>query len=552
MEDKRAERLGWVLILFWFGLGLWYKRAFWQRTSPVSLGDLYFYQGLAQAFLQRDWPHFWHFHFYPGYPVLMAVFSRSSGANLIVSALWLNLIFDSLSIVPIYLIARSLYGRRAGLFAAIFWALSGAKVKIYGDPEPVYGFFVFLGLVLMFKNPLRRRHYLIAVTLAAFAGLIKSEAMLFVFFFSLMFLVRSPGPVRAKILALTTAAAIYLAVSSPLWVKYYSATGQFNPNPKSRTLFFIHNYQGHYQTNLYGLKEDAEGLYSNAQRIYIEGDRRPIRNSIFSYAWENRKLFGWSYLDKLNFALEKDLLYLLLRIFPGAVALSLIYWVRRRLGFNLDREAWLWFWGLAVLLSVSLFDPWERFFYTFFPVLVIISASGLDRLVTFADRNAQRFYRQSLIPRMVKWSVMGLFLLWYAGYNLVGLFHAAPDQFQAALFKAKAIIAKQIKPELDPAGKVMCRGFPEPITYFLDLPFWQMVITPYGKQDELLSYARESGARYLFFEQDDLNSNPLADQWVYGEVEARNLKLLQRISRELKDEYYPYALYELQPATRSR
>jgi len=546
MKAGKGNKIGWAILFLFFLLGLFYKWIYLKRAGPLTLGDLYFYQGLAQAFLDRDWDHFRHFHFYPVYPILMAMVHRLTGLDLISSARWLNIIFDGLSLIPIYLIGRSLYGSRAGIFSALFWSLGWPLVRVYGDPEPVYGFFIFIGLVFMFRHPLRIRNYLTAIALAGFAGLIKSEAMLFVLFFTLMYLVQGRENFRKKIYALGSAALIYLALTSPLWIRYYQATGRFNPNPKSRTLFFIHNYQGDYQTNLYGLKEDGYGLYSDAQRIYIEGDIRPIRGSLVSYFYKNRRLFFLSYLDKLEFALEKDLPFLMLRIFPGSFFLILVYWLRRKRNFELEREAWVWFWGLSVLLSVSVFDVWERFFYTFFPVLILLSAKGLDQVMIRAESLSRRFFPESTLPGIIKWSLAGIFIFWFVIYNLSGVSLARPDPKLKDRFSVKTRLARDLKLKIDLDAKIMCRGFPEPIAYFLGLPFWKMVILPLAKEDELLTYARESGVKYMFFEEGDLKRNPYAERWIYGEMEAGGVKRILYIPRELKDEYYPYSFYELE------
>ncbi len=550
MESRKQNLIIGAGLLFIFGLGVFSKWMYLVKAGPLSLADLYFYQGLAQAFSARDWEHFWHFHFYPVYPILMVFFRQISGQDLIASARWLNIIFDGLSAFPIYLLGKNLYGKRAGVFAALFWSLCWPRVRVYGDPEPVYGFFIFVGMVWMFRNPLRLKDYLIAIGLAGWSGLIKSEAMLFVFFFSLMYLGRSREGLGKKILGLFAAILVFLSVTSPLWIKYYQATGRFNPNPKSRTLIFIHNYKDNYQTSLYGLKEDGYGLYSNAQRIYIEGDKRPIRNSLASFLWETRGIFALAYLNKLEFALQEDLPYLLQKIFPGALILAGVYWLRRKRNYDLDREPWLWFWGIAVLFSLAAFDVWERFFYSFFPVLILVSAKGMEQLMDGAGMFTRRFSRDPKTAGVIRWAVAGVFIFWFILFNFGGISLASPDEKLQERFEAKTRLARELKLRIDLSAKIMCRGFPEPITYFLDQPFWRMVIMPLAKEDELLDYAREAGARYMFFEQEDLKRVPYSERWLYGEVEREGVKRIRHIPRELKDGHYPGSFYELEEGKR--
>ena len=274
------------LAVFFIG-GIFFKLAFWKKIEPVTLGDLYFYQGLAQAFLARDWAHFWHFHFYPVYPALMAVWHGIFGGDLVHAGRWLNIMFDSLSIIPIYLLGREIFNQRVGIFSAMFWAFCWPHQKIYGDPEPVYAFFIFVALFLVFKKQPGWKDFIAAIALSSFAGLIKSEATFFVLLVCLIYAVRGVDRLRNKALLLTAAAAIYLAFTSPIWIQYYRATGEFSPNPKSRTLFFIHNPTKEYQLYLYGIREDKAGLYTIGQRIYIDGDKGAIKTSLWGFVREN-------------------------------------------------------------------------------------------------------------------------------------------------------------------------------------------------------------------------------------------------------------------------
>lgn len=549
MQDNKdiKNAFVWSLLFCFFLAGIFFKLKFWKRAEPITLGDLYFYQGLAIAFLNRDWAHFWHFHFYPVYPMLMAWFHQAFNIDLIRSARWLNIIFDSLCLFPVFLIAREFYGKRAGLFAAMFWSFCWPYFRMYGDPEPVYAFFIFIALYLVLKKGPGWKSYAAAISLAGFSGLIKSEATFFAALITLIYFFRGKERLRGKVLAACAGVLIYLAFTSPIWVKYYQATGTFNPNPKSKTLYFIHNPVKEYQLSLYGLREDKQGLYTNGQRIYIEGDKAVFNTPLAGFVKDNFKLLFYSYFGKLGFALSAGIAIMVLRVFPGAFLLVILYFVRRAGDYRLRDEIWLWLWALLFLLSLSLFQTWERFFYPFFPVVVIISAKGLDRIVELCGAAYKKFFPQSRYPalaRIAEWAPASLFILWFLFFNLWGATHYKPEKETAELMNAKSKLAERIKPTINSSAIVMCRGFPEPFSYFLEIPYWQMVITPMADVEDVIKYGRGRSVDYFFTEESDLARNPIVEPFLWGEVQDDSIKLLRHVPEELAGEYYPASWYQ--------
>ena len=549
MQDKKNSNTAYIISLlccFFLG-GIFFKHEFWKNAEPLTLGDLYFYQGLALAFENRDWAHFWHFHFYPAYPVLIAWFHQLFSSSYVRSARWLNIIFDGLSVFPVYLIAREIYGKRTAIFSALFWSFCWPYFRIYGDPEPVYAFFVFVSLYLVLKKELTWKNYLAATSLAAFSGLIKSEATFFVGLVFIIYFFKSREQLRAKVMMAGAGVLIYLVLTSPIWVKYYQATGEFNPNPKSKTLYFIHNPVKEYQLFLYGLREDANGLYTNGQRIYIEGDKDAFKTPLSTFVRDNFKLLFFSYFGKLGFTASKGVAVMILRIYPGAFFLFIFYWARRARDYQLKYEIWLWLWAVLFIGALSFFETWERFCYPFFPVLVIISANGLDRLINFSESGYKKFFPDSphRFPAMLaKWLLPGFFIFWFLFYNFSGVAKFKPEKITADQITAKTKMAQKIKPTINSNAIIMCRGFPEPFTYFLDLPFWQMVIIPMSDVEDVVRYAREKKADYFFIEEADLARNPIVEPWLWGEVTDPSVKLLKHVPRKVAEEYYPAAWYQ--------
>lgn len=542
---KKLEGLNWILLFLFFLAGIFYRYYYWLQALPLPLDDLYFYQGLAQAFLNQDWAHFWHFHFYPVYPILMAIAHKISGMDFEICARGLNLIFDSLSIAPIYLIGKEVFNRRVGVVAGLFWSLSYPMIRVIGEPEPIYGFFILWALYFVFKKEAKIKDYLLAIGFASFSCLIKSEGTFFVLFISLMLIFGLKSHWQKKILLVIIAGVIYLAFSSPISIQYWRAVGKFNPNPKPRTLFFIHNPIIDYQHNLYALVRDETGYHTLGQRIYVEGDREAFKESLLGFIRTNFRDLALAYLGKLKLVFSYTLKWLLKQIYPPAIIFALFYWLRRKRDFCLRKELWLWLWGLGLISGICVYNPWDRFFYTLFPVLALISARGLEQIIILVDSAYARFFPKSSLRKVLHWSILSIFVIWFIGYNLMRVSYTRPAPNLQAIFIAKQDLAKWLKPQITPQNRIMCLGFPQPFIYFLDLPFWQMVILPRVDEKLLITYAQEKQVDYIFMEMEDLQRNPFLKSWLSGEVKDSSVELIKRIDDEDPEKRYPYALYKL-------
>ena len=542
---KKLEGLNWILLFLFFLAGIFYRYYYWLQALPLPLDDLYFYQGLAQAFLNQDWAHFWHFHFYPVYPILMAIAHKISGMDFEICARGLNLIFDSLSIAPIYLIGKEVFNRRVGVVAGLFWSLSYPMIRVIGEPEPIYGFFILWALYFVFKKEAKIKDYLLAIGFASFSCLIKSEGTFFVLFISLMLVFGLKSHWQKKILLVIIAGVIYLAFSSPISIQYWRAVGKFNPNPKPRTLFFIHNPIIDYQHNLYALVRDETGYHTLGQRIYVEGDREAFKESLLGFIRTNFRDLALAYLGKLKLVFSYTLKWLLKQIYPPAIIFALFYWLRRKRDFCLRKELWLWLWGLGLISGICVYNPWDRFFYTLFPVLALISARGLEQIIILVDSAYARFFPKSSLRKVLHWSILSIFVIWFIGYNLMRVSYTRPAPNLQAIFIAKQDLAKWLKPQITPQNRIMCLGFPQPFIYFLDLPFWQMVILPRVDEKLLITYAQEKQVDYIFMEMEDLQRNPFLKSWLSGEVKDSSVELIKRIDDEDPEKRYPYALYKL-------
>ena len=197
----------------------------------------------------------------------------------------------------------------------------------------------------------------------------------------------------------------------------------------------------------------------------------------------------------------------------------IFYLVRRARAYNFKVEAWLWVWALLFNISLAVFNVWERFYYPYMPILVLFSAKGLDRMVELSGALRHRLFPESNNPRvqkLVTWTPAGLFILWFFVYNFLGTYHSKPEQPTANEIQVKADLAEQFKPMVGQKAIVMCRGFPEPFTYFLGVPFWRMVITPLAEPEEIVQYAQQKNIGYLFVEEEDLRKMPRIEPWLWG------------------------------------
>jgi len=121
-------------------------------------------------------------HHSPGYPLLSGLVYLVTH-NLELASDICYVLFGTLLIVPIYLLAKELYGRSVGYIAALFVAtypaISTAPALWGTFTEPPYYFFVYAGLLLVLLAMRRGKSlaFLLAGASMGFAYLIRPEAI---------------------------------------------------------------------------------------------------------------------------------------------------------------------------------------------------------------------------------------------------------------------------------------------------------------------------------------------------------------------------------------
>ncbi len=187
-----------------------------------------------------------------GMPLAAGVFCKLTG-NARWSVNLATLVFGSLTILPVYLIARELWGRLSAVTASLLFAGFPALLflvpychyaeRLYAGSEAVFGFFLlsaaYTAVVLM-----RRPTVAVGLAFGFFAGLafqVRQEAL--AYFLVLAAFVVLTGCLSwrkkgTKVLASAGAALVVCAViAAPyvLWVK--SVTGQYGLGPRFFTTF---------------------------------------------------------------------------------------------------------------------------------------------------------------------------------------------------------------------------------------------------------------------------------------------------------------------------
>ncbi len=502
-----------------------FRWVLWQRLEPLSITDMAFYVDIARAIQALDFSRIMHFHYGALYPFFIFLFHVVFGLDWGDAARWVNVAFGALTVVPVYVITRRIFNLRTALFALLLSSMAWAAISSVGYAEAPFGLFAYLAMMMVvpaWKN--QGRWFVLAGLTAGLASLVKAEGF---FFWVVLFIVYLSATFRRFKIQLPYYVGyilIYFAVTSPYTAAYYNETGLISISPKSRTLFFVHNED--YRHFLYDIRRDDRGWYTNAARIYLEGDRDPLPGSIAGYAVHNFPGLAKNYFSRMYFNLTEMIPFLCFtslplpiprvnplmdRLVPVLAGLVLVIaFVRRRGDYaSIRGEAPLYFILAAGLASVAVYNPWLRFFYGIFPILVIVYAKGMDQAVFWVEAALARLQSETVKKHRKSLNISASLIIAaiIVSFQVRYLYQHHPDPGVERDFRTKKEIARWLKPRITEDTRIMGYGLPNRAAYFLDMPPEREIILPIASIDQAVEYARQENVKYLIVEGEDLFSN---------------------------------------------
>jgi hypothetical protein len=521
-NTRRSRQVELALIISALIFSMIFRYIFWQRREPLSITDMAFYVDIAQKIQALDFSGIIHFHYGCLYPFFILVLHGISGLEWGVAARWVNIISGALTMVPLYIIAKHIFNKRTAWFTLILSSLAWADISSVGYAESPFGLFAYLAFMLVVVAWKRQGWwFIIAGAVVALSSLVKSEGTLFWALIFLIYLAKTFRNWRTQVPYYAGYLLVYLVIISPYMITYYQETGRLSLNPKSRTLFFVHNQD--YSHFLYDLREDERGYYTNAARIYLEGDRDPVPISLYKYIKGDLAGLAGKYFDRLVFNFTEMIPYLcylilpppirrvtpvLDRLVPILASLILVFaFIRTRRDYSrIRREVPLYFILAAGLAAVAIYNPWVRFFYSIFPALIIIYAKGIDQVLFWLEKGmaaipVNNFQRHQKATGISAALLIASVVLWFHFHHL---YQAHPNPEVVRDFRTKDEIVRWLKPRIKKHDRIMGYGLPNRVVYFLGMPPEAEIILPITSIDQAVQYARQEGVKYLIVESDEV------------------------------------------------
>lgn len=294
-------------------------------------------------------------------------------------------LFGSLLAVPIFLLARRIYGRTTGLWAALvvsfYPALTGAVLFWGTMTEPIYYFLVYLGFWFALLAAEENRLWAFAATSAALAlaYLCRPEAIGYLaaalLFWGLVWLAKRQLFWWRSLGALALYGLVFLIIFFPYAAFVHSQTGSWQVTEKAGVTFVT--CLGLASHDVVAFDQATWGLDSTGHEVFFFSPES-YNVSMSDYVREHPHEFAQMVVGNL-----RDFQHYLLsrRMFPSfllavvALAFFATPWDRLRL----QRELLLWLTVLP-LLGFVLFFIQERYIGAALPTLAIWLAAGLQHL----------------------------------------------------------------------------------------------------------------------------------------------------------------------------
>jgi 4-amino-4-deoxy-L-arabinose transferase-like glycosyltransferase len=400
--------------------------------------------------------------------------------------------------LPIYLLGRDLYGRRAGLAAAFLAATIPALLAAFlywgSLTEPPYLLFLATALALAWRAISRN-----SIRYAAGAGggfslayLARPEGVTYIVWFAglllLAGLIRN-RPLRLSslasgLLAVAVAVSAFLVTASPYIIYLHNHTGQWMLSGKIEITIqigtaILANDYAQYDRVVSSLDDKGEIMWFSPRR-FGPGLLQTIAADPAYYLWRIRRnayLAARALLDAYYLPL-----WLIALIIYGWFARP---WDRARFG----REAFL-FLGPAPLLSFTLFHIEDRFLAPMLLFAALWGGHGLALLVEWAERTWAQVSTQNASGARARFLAVAIpvaAVLLLSALTTSGLVQRGISSFNFGEKNAGLWLRDYPAP-----GGVMSRNGAIPLyAHRAWSPF------PHAPLDQALAYSRQRGARFL-------------------------------------------------------
>ncbi|HDL65237.1 MAG TPA: hypothetical protein ENH12_07600 [Proteobacteria bacterium] len=360
-------------------------------------------------------PHTVH---HPFYPIMIGLIWQLTG-DLLLSAQLISCLAGILLVVPVYLMASSMFGRRTGIMAGLMIALF--PIMVYGSTESfsesLYTLLLLSGLAAGWLSYISGRLYL-PVFSGIFLGLSFLTHPLGVTFFPLVagfnLLAGSwrLSALRRRFIRTLLIAFGFILVCLPFWIHLHSVTGNWQLSGSSHYQDFGLRYdQSRGVNESKVIFEHMEALFDPEVIPDVDPDHKPMGMAELIISHPDR-FFGiirFNLIDGYHEAvktarylsLPPGVLFILLATGIGVlIAFFLFAFIR-----NGQRAEIIYLALMFTPLSVFLIMQTEhRYFYPFIPLAVIGFAGVIESIDEFSRRK----------PRCRRIFLIGLWIFYLA------------------------------------------------------------------------------------------------------------------------------------------
>ncbi len=435
----------------------------------------------------------------PLYPVLIGI-SWLFTHNLEFSGQIVSIIAGSLLIIPVFYLAKEMFGRKAGLWSAIFIVI--CPPLIFGSSEvrvaSLYTLLLWAAVAVGWKA--LQSKYLIwsALTglMLALCYLTRAEAIIFLPIFLLLYLLsfklRTGSYLSiAKLVVFKSIIliAVFALISSPLWVFLHRHTGTWTFSGRGAHVF-VGYYGDDWERVNFELASDLEG----AQERWLE--QGGLLNFVISNRekllarWGHNVVSLWSGEDKQSQSLgispwlvRGGLIFLILFISFG-----FIKFVRAR--HIAAKHIYMLVIASSCLIYFFFGIDW-RYFYPFFPFLLIALALIIIIVQNWSIKNIS--YRSRTLTKIIVYLPLGILLFAMSSYSgvLIG------KKLSYAPYEYK-IVGEWMKDNVDDIENKTVMSRKAGVPFYAEARHEPLY---YGEYPGLIEYAKSKKVDYLVIDE---------------------------------------------------
>jgi len=435
----------------------------------------------------------------PLYPILIGI-SWLFTHNLEFSGQMVSIITGSLLVIPVFYLAKEMFGRKAGLWSAIFVVI--CPPLIFGSTEvrvaSLYTLLLWTVVAVGWKA--LQSKYLIWSVLAglmlALCYLTRAEAIMFMPIFLLLYLLSFKlktgsylSIVKLIVFKSVILIIVFSLVSSPLWIFLYRHTGAWTFSGRG-----AHTFTGYYGDDWervnFELSSDLEG----AQSKWLE------EGGLLNFVISNRQelLARWGH-NLASIWSSEDRQSQLLGISPWIVRSGLVFLILfisfGFIKFTRARHIAAKHIYMLVIASSSLiyffFGIDWRYFYPYFPFLLLVLALIIVMLQNWSIRNI--IHTNRALTKIILYLPLGILLFAMGSYSgvLIG------KKLSYAPYEYK-IVGQWMKENIDDVENKSVMSRKAGVPFYAEARHEPLY---YGEYPGLIEYARSKKVDYLVIDE---------------------------------------------------